>query len=120
METLIDKIAKTSLIHSATQMKKNRVLLKGFVLRQPLFKKGIVAFEIYEIQLTQRGVRYQNYKCFSQAKNVIESLQGQTKVVYVYGKGCLRQLKRGNAIPMITEMDILIETPYYFTKRRTK
>ena len=118
METIIEKIAKTTLIHSAKQLQKNRVSLNGFILRQPLFKDNMVAFEIFMIQRTMRGIRFQNYKCFSQAKVVIDSLKDNDKVLFVSVGGCLRQLKRSNAIPMITNFKILIETDFYLTRRK--
>lgn len=114
IKELAEKIGKTSLINTAKQLERNSVYLRGFILTKPLFKCNdkLVAFDIVMIHKTQRGITYQTYSCNSHATNIIEKLKKLNVVAYVQVHGSLRQLRKANAMPMITTMKIHTMTEF--------
>lgn len=120
-KTLIDRIAETSLILSAKQLERNSVHLRGFVINKPsfLYDGKMGTFEIVMIHKTMKGVRTQKYSCFTQARNIIETLQKMETVCYVDGKGTLRN-SRGHSVPMIMKFKVLVESSFKLEEKEKK
>ena len=117
-KTIYEKIAETSLIYSARQLETNVVKLCGFVVHKPTFlnEGKIVSFDITTIHKTMKGITYQHYTCFSQAKSVIETFKEMTTVCLVEVHGSLRKIK-GSYLPMIVKIKPRVESNYVLIRK---
>ena len=106
IEELVNKIAESSLLQTGFKQEKNSVYLRGFILYKPsLIENGKkIVFSVCNIHKTQKGYSLLEFKCFSQAKTVMNFLQTlNNKVAYVSVYGGLVNVG-GDSMPRITQI----------------